>query len=107
MNEKKQAKSGWKSRIRAWYRRFRAKLNRPKHRWKKKYIGWALIVLAIPGFFLPGLQFWLLFIPGLALLADEYHWARRLLNKLKSWEKAAVNKFRSHKRKKELGKETD
>jgi hypothetical protein len=41
--------------------------------------GFTLVLLGIAGLALPIVPGWLLIIPGLALLATEYVWARRLL----------------------------
>jgi uncharacterized protein (TIGR02611 family) len=49
-------------------------------------LGAGVAMLALPG---PG---WLTIAGGLAVLADEFHWARRLLDRLK----AAASRLRSH-----------
>jgi len=53
----------------------------------KRYIilglGWLFIVLGLAGLVLPGLQGILFLLIGLGFLAQEYHWARKLLNGLK------------------------
>lgn len=53
----------------------------------KRYIivglGWLFIVLGLAGIVLPGLQGILFLLIGLGFLAEEYHWARKLLNTLK------------------------
>jgi hypothetical protein len=41
--------------------------------------GFALVLAGLAGLLLPIIPGWLLIIPGLALLATEYVWARRLL----------------------------
>ncbi len=47
-------------------------------------VGWAFIVVGIIGLFLPILQGILFILIGLIILSAEYHWARRLLEKLKT-----------------------
>ena len=46
--------------------------------------GWAFIVIGIVGLFLPVLQGILFIVIGLIILSTEYHWARRLLEKVKA-----------------------
>ena len=45
--------------------------------------GFALLVTGIVGLILPIMPGWVMVIPGLALLAREFHWARRTLDWLK------------------------
>lgn len=55
--------------------------------WKRIGIiatGWFFIVLGVVGLFLPVLQGVLFLLIGLVILSAEYHWARRLLAKLRS-----------------------
>ncbi len=47
-------------------------------------VGWAFIVVGIIGLFLPVLQGVLFIVIGLIILSTEYHWARRLLEKVKT-----------------------
>ena len=47
-------------------------------------VGWAFIVIGIIGLFLPVLQGVLFIMVGLIILATEYHWARRLLERVKT-----------------------
>ena len=47
-------------------------------------VGWAFIVVGIVGLFLPVLQGILFLLIGLIILSTEYHWARRLLEKVKA-----------------------
>lgn len=47
-------------------------------------VGAALLLLGVAGLLLPVLPGWLLIIPGLAILAGEFVWARRLLDRAKS-----------------------
>jgi uncharacterized protein (TIGR02611 family) len=48
-------------------------------------IGGTILVLAgIIGLFLPVVPGWLMIIPGLAILATEFVWARRLLDTAKA-----------------------
>lgn len=44
-------------------------------------VGAALVVVGLIGIILPVMPGFLFLIPGLAILAGEYHWARRLLDK--------------------------
>jgi len=46
-------------------------------------VGWAFIVVGIIGLFLPVLQGILFLMIGLIILSTEYHWARRLLEKVR------------------------
>ncbi len=46
--------------------------------------GWAFIVIGIIGLFLPFLQGVLCLVIGLIILSAEYHWARWLLEKVKT-----------------------
>lgn len=43
--------------------------------------GGFLVVMGLIGLFVPVMPGWLLIIPGLALLAREFVWARRLLDR--------------------------
>ena len=47
-------------------------------------IGFTLVLLGIVGWALPVVPGWALFLPGLAILAAEFVWARRLLDHLKA-----------------------
>jgi uncharacterized protein (TIGR02611 family) len=46
-------------------------------------VGWAFVLLGVLGLFLPVLQGVLFILIGLLILSSEYHWARRLLERLK------------------------
>ena len=46
-------------------------------------LGWVFLVVGIAGLFLPVLQGILFIVIGLLLLAREYHWARRWLDRLR------------------------
>jgi uncharacterized membrane protein YbaN (DUF454 family) len=46
--------------------------------------GWAFIVVGIVGLFLPVLQGILFLMIGLIILSTEYHWARRLVERVKN-----------------------
>ena len=48
-------------------------------------VGWTFIVLGVAGSVLPILQGFLFFIVGLLFLSREYHWAHRLLERLKQF----------------------
>jgi uncharacterized protein len=47
-------------------------------------IGWAFIVVGIIGLFLPILQGVLFIMIGLIILSTEYHWAKRLLDRIRT-----------------------
>lgn len=51
-------------------------------------LGTVLVLSGLIGLLLPVVPGWLLIIPGLAILATEFVWARRLLDTAK--EKAAI-----------------
>ena len=65
----KQSSASWKARI--W--------NGPL----RPILGWSLVVLGIAGWILPIVPGWPFLIPGLVILAEQYHWAHRLLNWVK------------------------
>jgi hypothetical protein len=52
-------------------------------------VGFLLVLAGVAGLLLPIVPGWLLLIPGLALLATEYVWARRLLTVAKEKAKQA------------------
>jgi uncharacterized protein len=47
-------------------------------------LGWLFIALGLVGLFLPILQGILFLLIGLVILSAEYHWARKLLGKLRT-----------------------
>ena len=47
-------------------------------------VGFTLLVLGVIGWALPVVPGWLLVLPGLAILAAEFVWARRLLEHVKT-----------------------
>ena len=47
-------------------------------------LGWLFIALGIVGLFLPVLQGVLFLLVGLVILSAEYHWARKLLGKVRT-----------------------
>lgn len=47
-------------------------------------LGTIMVLAGLVGLFVPIMPGWLLIIPGLALLAGEFVWARRLLDGAKS-----------------------
>jgi len=49
--------------------------------------GWSLLFFGVIGLFLPVLQGILFIASGLAVLSTESQWARRLLERLKSWRR--------------------
>jgi putative transmembrane protein PGPGW len=57
-------------------------------------VGFALLAAGLAGLIFPILPGWLLIIVGLAVLASEYAWARRLLNTAKDRAKRARDKIR-------------
>jgi uncharacterized membrane protein YbaN (DUF454 family) len=46
--------------------------------------GWAFILIGIIGLFLPVIQGVLCLMIGLIILSTEYHWAKRLLERVKA-----------------------
>ncbi|MBI4443361.1 MAG: PGPGW domain-containing protein [Acidobacteria bacterium] len=50
--------------------------------------GMVMLLIGLVGWALPLFPGWLFVIPGLVLLAREFHWARRLL----AWLKARIPK---------------
>jgi len=53
-------------------------------RWFRIIFGMLMLAGGVAGWALPIVQGWVLVIPGLVLLSHEFHWARRLLNWLRS-----------------------
>jgi len=53
-------------------------------RWFRIIAGILMLVVGVVFWALPFLPGWLLVIPGLMLLSHEFHWAKRLLNWLRS-----------------------
>ncbi len=47
-------------------------------------VGFTLLLLGVIGWALPVVPGWLLVVPGLAILAAEFVWARRLLEHVKT-----------------------
>ena len=54
-------------------------------RWGGLAGGWLLVVLGLVGFVLPVIPGIPLLLAGLALLACEYVWAKRLLDRVHGW----------------------
>ena len=54
-------------------------------RWGGLAGGWLLVVLGLVGFVLPVIPGIPLLLAGLGLLAYEYVWAKRLLDRMKGW----------------------
>jgi uncharacterized protein len=54
-------------------------------RWARLAGGWLLLIAGLAGFVLPVIPGIPLLLAGLALLAYEYVWARRLLERVKAW----------------------
>jgi len=49
--------------------------------------GWALLLLGIAGLFLPLIPGILFLASGLAVLSGESRWARRILERIRSWRR--------------------
>jgi uncharacterized protein (TIGR02611 family) len=41
--------------------------------------GWLLVVVGVIGLIMPNMPGWVFLIPGLAILAERFEWAKRLL----------------------------
>jgi uncharacterized protein len=54
-------------------------------RWGRLVGGWLLLVAGLAGFVLPVIPGIPLLLAGLGLLAYEYVWAKRLLERVKGW----------------------
>ena len=54
------------------------------NRWIRISTGLGLLVVGLAGWALPIMPGWVFVIPGLALLARDFHWARKLLSWLRS-----------------------
>jgi uncharacterized membrane protein YbaN (DUF454 family) len=54
-------------------------------RWGRLVGGWLLVVAGLAGFVLPVIPGIPLLLGGLALLAYEYVWAKRLMERVKRW----------------------
>jgi uncharacterized protein len=63
---------------------------RDSWKWARRAGGWALILAGLLGFVLPVLPGFPLLLPGLALLAKDYAWARNA----QDWLKAEIRKAR-------------
>ena len=57
-------------------------------RWLRIAVGMLLLLAGLVGWALPLIPGWLLVIPGLVLLAREFHWAKKVL----AWLKARLPK---------------
>jgi len=53
--------------------------------------GFALVLVGMVGLVVPVLPGWIFLIPGLAILAERYHWANRLIVWVK--QKAKTSRF--------------
>jgi uncharacterized membrane protein YbaN (DUF454 family) len=53
-------------------------------RWLRIVAGMLMLAVGVAGWALPIIPGWAFVIPGLMLLSHEFHWARRLLNWLRS-----------------------
>lgn len=62
-------------------------------RWLILVAGWGLVVLGVAGLFLPFLQGLLFLLAGLWILASEYAWARKALQKLRERFPALSNRM--------------
>ncbi|MBI2815709.1 MAG: PGPGW domain-containing protein [Acidobacteria bacterium] len=47
--------------------------------------GFVMLFVGVAGLILPIMPGWIFVIPGLVVLGREFHWARRLLNRLKKF----------------------
>ena len=75
----------WLIRIYDWARTHQTMIN--SSRWKRIAIiatGWLFIALGVIGLILPILQGILFLLIGVAILATEYPWAKRLLGKIRA-----------------------
>lgn len=54
-------------------------------RWTGLAGGWLLVALGLVGFVVPVIPGMLLLLAGLGLLAYEYVWAKRLLERVQGW----------------------
>jgi len=54
-------------------------------RWGRLIGGWLLVAVGLMGLVLPVIPGIPLLLAGLALLAYEYVWAKRLLERVKAW----------------------
>jgi len=52
--------------------------------WLRLVVGFGLVIVGIIGLFLPVLPGILMILAGLAILSAHYHWARRLMNYLRT-----------------------
>lgn len=59
--------------------------------------GFLLLLAAIPGWFLPFLPGWALFIAGLAVLSRHFHWARRAKRRTRQLRLRLTRAFRGRK----------
>jgi len=64
-------------------------------RWGKICLGFLLIIIGIIGGFIPIMQGWMFVVPGLAILATEFTWARKVNEWVKSRFKKAVARVKS------------
>ena len=53
-------------------------------RWLRIIAGMGFLVLGLLGWLLPIIPGWAFIIPGLMLLSREFHWAKRILQWLRS-----------------------
>jgi uncharacterized protein (TIGR02611 family) len=73
-------------------------------RWAKICLGFALLIIGFIGGFIPILQGWMFVLPGLAILATEFTWAKRVDDWVRAKFKNAIAKFKQNRAGK---KETD
>lgn len=70
--------------------------------WVRRSIGIALILVAIPGLFLPILQFWVLLIPGVLLLLGPRHrasvWMLARVRRARAWVRAKRMAYKARRR---------
>lgn len=63
-------------------------------RWGKIGLGFLLVIMGIVGGFLPIVQGWMFMLPGLAILATEFVWARKIDDWVKAKFRLAIAKFK-------------
>ena len=61
-------------------------------RWGKISLGFLLILIGVIAGFIPVIQGWMFVLPGLAILATEFVWAKRIESWVKTKFKSALAK---------------
>ena len=65
-------------------------------RWAKIGLGFALVIMGFIGGFIPIVQGWMFMLPGLAILATEFTWAKKIDDWVKAKFKTAIAKFKQN-----------